>query len=219
MENYFKTWMFWLVLGVVLSLVGLLIHPMVSYVGIGILALIASIFILYAFIVNPINGLCNASKKVIYKGFHRPLLAIPFCLPRVINTYKKQKFFVDLKNTTTSELNHTNKLFGFSVGFGIHKNSFRTVYSEINKELFAYWYIDGKRNMESFKLNDNGETAVIACIERNKKGIIFSVDYNNSIKKIVVPFVSSKKYGLKLGFYYGGEVRADRKIKVGLFKL
>lgn len=218
--HFFKTWIFWIGLGLAIAMLGQLFEwYTISLIGFIILLSITSVFIIAAFVVNPINGFCNKPEKTIKKGFHRRLFSIPFCLPRIVNTYKKMTYMIDLTKTRTSSLNHTNKLFGFTVGWFVHKDSFRTVYSEINKELFAYYYIDGKRTVENFKLNNNGEGFTIATIERRKEGIIFTADHNDSVKKIVVPFTSKSKYGLKLGFYYGGEETAPHNINVIINKV
>lgn len=220
MKSILKSWIFWLGFSVTTALIGAILNiSIILLIGLVILSFIFVTWIIYAFIINLINSYCNNEHKVINKGHHRVLFTFPFCLPRIVNTYKKVSYLIDLTDTATSSNNHLNKLFGNTIGNRIHNNSFRFAYSEVNKELYAYYYINGKREYKGFKLYNNGVGKVICSIERYNDYVMMSAELGGNIICINIPFKSKNKYGWKCGPYYGGETKAPHDVRIYMKKL
>jgi len=204
------------ILSLVLVIVGYLIDSFILLaIGSSILSIMISV--LFTFILNPICGIKN---KVIFKGNHRPLLQIPFCLPR----YVKNKNVFLSKNIKLTEScytnhNHINNLFGFTVGGlfenSIHKNSFRIGYMSEKGNLYfmAYYYLNGERFYKKL-MKINCTDSYRMTIHRSRKNVMFEVLNNNKgvLRKFKVEFESKSDYGYMTGIYYGGKDKAPHKI-------
>jgi len=219
-KDTLKSWGFWFLLGLGMLVIGILFNSnFIGISGLVIMLLVGAIAMIFGWIINPINSYCSKHNKVIKKGFHRPLFQIPLCLPRIVNLNKEISFLIDLTDTETSSNNHLNKLFGITIGFFIHKNSFRFTYSEINKELYAYYYIDGKREYKSFKLYNNGIGRAICRIKKNNDFVSMIVGIKGKKETINIPFKNTSKYGFRTGLYYGGKIKAPHKVNIFIEKL
>ena len=183
-----------------------------------ILLIPVSLFVLALLLVSV--SFCNKiSKIIINKGFRRPLFTIPFCLPRYIKTKNIiQSKRITFTQSCITNQNHTNKLFGFSVGglFSIHKNSFRFGFKSKSGKLYAvaYFYINKQRfDIEMLQLSTG--TEYIMAIERSENKVVFSISndgFSFAEKEVLFNHTSNK--GLKLGIYYGGKPKAPHDINL-----
>lgn len=220
--NFVTSFYFVLGISLVITMIGLITwyEPLFAF-GLIAFALESLYVLIHAWIINPI---CSYNTKIIRKGFRRPLLQIPFCLPRLLDTDKIYiaKTIIPNKSMFTGE-GHINKLFGFSDNKlfefdQVHNNSFRFGWkSKDDKaiEIYAYYYVNGKR-YGKFIDNLLFGNSYILTIEKQSDAVVFKVydtQNNNYVLKYYVDYKSERRFGYQLGIFYGGKPRAPHKIK------
>lgn len=160
--------------------------------------------------------------KYIFKFMHRPLFSIFQKFPWIVNTWRPMVYDIELNDKSKCNKNHTNKLFGYSIGFGVHENSFRISYNDKTNKFLAYCYVNGQRLSKEFKLSiaENRSNKVKLSITRKEDYIKLEANHLVLCQYDVfkVYFTSKKMFGLKLGLYYGGKARACKLLKIFMLK-
>ena len=168
------------------------------------------------------------AKLTILKGWHRPWKSYFFHIPRLICIRKKVivKRKVRLISGTLVPFDddlHTNKLFGFSIGLGVHKHSYRVGWNSDrngNGRAYVYCYISGSRVYKELNYMEEGKDYYffISYEKHNKVGITMR---NEDFKELghfeITPGVHCC-IGWKLFTYYGDTDRAPRKMKLNISK-
>ena len=191
---------------------------------------VIAILLFIPIVIRPVLNALGYNKWIshlfICRGWHRPCIAYGFHIPRIwfIGRRKTIKRVIRFKkNSLHSVDKHINKLFGFSVGLGIHKHSYRAGWSSLGNGkgvFYSYCYIAGERVTKELGAIEEGVDYIV-FIDYIKHYIAKITLYSDSFREInkfeITPSMHSW-FGWKLFCYIGGEKPAKRKIKLIISK-
>lgn len=147
----------------------------------------------------------------ILKGFHYSTF-----FPKIYRFCSENKKSIRVKFDKScaykiDEKSCVNKLWGFSIGvFGVHKNSYRFGWTYENDKIviWVYSYINGKLQKE--KLTECEFDKEYECSISINDKVIFNFNGVTKEKELR----SIKNFLLELGFYFGGNTRAPKNMKI-----
>jgi len=144
---------------------------------------------------------------------------IGFTLPkirRIKNIKLKYKFEHNMD--TLGWENHMNRLFGFSIGFNPHKNSFSFVYNDLNGEVYAQYIIDSSLSLINMRLYNSNKLPVTLSITEKGYGVNFraELDGTDEATDLRIAYVPVNKFGMLLNPLYGIKSLAKKDIMFSL---
>jgi len=144
-----------------------------------------------------------------------------FHLPKIIKIKGlnlKYKFTHNIE--TLGWENHMNRLFGFSIGFSSHKNSFSFVYNDLNGEVYAQYVIDSRLKLHNMRIYNTKKEPVFLSIIEKSYGVEFEAKLEGSeiVSSFRVTYIPVSDYGVILRPLYGIKSYAKKDIKFKLEK-